>query len=138
MNELSPNQIKAATLLVTGMKSKDIATEIGVTPETISIWKRYKEFIFFTNKLRQEYVDSMVDKLRNNTINAMDTLNNLASNAESEETRRKAAKDILDMTGIQKYDGYIYYGIGLKSEAELAEKIKSDKAKKSLLDSLKY
>ena len=138
MDKLNPKQIQAAVLLITGMKSKDIATKVGVTPETISVWKRYKEFIFLTNNLRQEYVDSIVDKLRNSTINAMETLNNLALSAESEETRRKAAKDILDMTGIQKYDGYIYYGIGLKSEAELAEKIKSDKARKSLLDSLKY
>lgn len=137
MNELSPNKIQAATLLVTGMKSKDIATKIGVTPETISIWKRDKEFIFFTNKLRQEYVNSVVDKLRDNTINAMDTLNNLALNAESEETRRKAAKDVLDMAGIQKYDGFLYCGIGPKTEAELADKEKRDKAAKSLFDSFK-
>ena len=44
MSTLTPTQIKAATLLVSGQKAKDVASEIMCTPETISHWKKKPEF----------------------------------------------------------------------------------------------
>lgn len=104
MDTLKPNQIKAATLLVSGMTGKDVASAINCTPETICHWKKETEFKALLNSLRMELLEEGRERLRGSIADAMDTLRDIMGNSENQEVRRKAAMDILRMSG---FDGDI-------------------------------
>ena len=102
MDTLTPNKIKAATLLVSGMTGKDVASEINCTPETICHWKNEPEFKALLNSLRKEVLEQGRERLRGSVMDAMDTLRDIMANSENQEARRKAAMDVLRMSG---FDG---------------------------------
>ncbi|WP_153146852.1 hypothetical protein [Dechloromonas sp. H13] len=69
---LTPSQLKAAELLTVGKIAKDVAKIVGVTPETISIWKRKPAFRALCQEMRLLAL--------NNTIAEINSLNSLAEN----------------------------------------------------------
>ena len=119
MVELSPKQTKAATLLASGMKSKDVASEIDCTPETISKWKKIPEFEAFLNQLRTELVEHSMQLLRNSVPDAIQTLNDIMKNSKSEEMRKKIAVDILKMAGMETDGKGCGAGIGKTNPADI-------------------
>lgn len=102
METLNPNQIQAAILLVSGKSSKDTASAINCTPETICHWKQEPRFKALLNSLRIELLEQGRERLRSSVVDAMDTLRDIMANSENQESRRKAAMDILRMCG---FDG---------------------------------
>lgn len=54
---LSPNQIKAIELLLTGKSNNDIAFELGIDRSTLYRWKQEPEFIVEMNKQINEYTE---------------------------------------------------------------------------------
>lgn len=95
MKKLSDNQIKAAHLIASGMKSKDVASAVNVTPETISTWKRIPTFEAYYNGLREEVMTSSLEKLRGLFGKAVDTVGDHLDASKSDMVRLKAAQVIL-------------------------------------------
>lgn len=94
---MASNMEKAITLMVrTNMTQREIAKEIDVSEETISRWKKKKEF----NKQKLEEERIFLGDLSSKSIQTMEKL----LNARSELVRFNAAKDILDRTGHKPID----------------------------------
>jgi transcriptional regulator with XRE-family HTH domain len=92
---LKPQQLAAATHLAAGMSGCKIAALVGVTPETISRWKRNSDFAAHLNSLKAEALETDRERLRNLRGKAVDALEELVSSS-SDATRLQAAKFILD------------------------------------------
>lgn len=130
-SQLSPKQISAITLLALGKTQADVAKELGVTPETISVWCKNLEFEASLNCIKKEALDNTIERLQSSSINAAIELENIALKGKSEEVRRKACLDILDIVGIKTpANGTFAWNIGAKTEdmleVERFEKMKSD------------
>jgi len=94
---LNGKQKKCIEMLVSGdMSQNEIAKALGVNPGTISDWKKKEEF-------REEY--SRANKIVINSIvpKAVQTVSSLL-NADSEQVRLAAAKDVLDRAGYKAQD----------------------------------
>ncbi|MDO9454139.1 MAG: hypothetical protein Q7J29_14975 [Stagnimonas sp.] len=106
MANLTDKQLCAARVLAEGGLCKDAATAADVTPETISAWKKQTSFQHYANALRNEKHKAARDALRTQALVAIETLGALMASAKSQETRRKAAVDVLTLMGhgnIQTY-----------------------------------
>ena len=91
---LTKKQINCLGLLVSAeLTQKQIAAEIKVSEQTICAWKKDPEFIDEYNKLMRTTVRSVAAK-------AFKTLTSLLD-ADSEQVRLNAAKDILDRAGFK-------------------------------------
>lgn len=91
---LSKKQIKCLGLLVSAeMTQKQIAAEIKVSEQTICAWKKDAEFIEGYNNLMRSTVRSVSAKALKTLVSLLD--------AESEQVRLNAAKDILDRAGFK-------------------------------------
>jgi hypothetical protein len=138
MGKLKPNQVQAAILLVSGKSSKDVASAINCTPESITHWKKIPEFEALLNQLRKELIENGRELLRDSIKKAVSTLQDLMVNADSDEVKRKAAVDVLRMNGfdadIETAKFRFMWGIGMtttdgvlneqKSVADLAKLLK--------------
>jgi hypothetical protein len=58
MEGVSPRQVLAARMLIEGRLGKDVAAEIGVSPETISRWRHRPEFEALMRELLRDTVDA--------------------------------------------------------------------------------
>jgi AcrR family transcriptional regulator len=79
---------------------QEIAHRLKITPQTLTNWKKKKEF----NDLIDEFLDAMIDEqlreLKRITNKATRTLEKLLD-AKSEMVRLNAATDILDRVGLK-------------------------------------
>jgi transposase-like protein len=101
MKVLSKKQIEAARLIAEGdLLMQEIAHRLKITPQTLTNWKKKKEF----NDLIDEFLDAMIDEqlreLKRITNKATRTLEKLLD-AKSEMVRLNAATDILDRVGLK-------------------------------------
>jgi hypothetical protein len=74
---INNKQIAAARMLAQGKRAKTVAAELGVSPETISRWRREHAFIAMQNELHGEAHDDARDRLRAVVNDAVDVLQNL-------------------------------------------------------------
>ncbi len=74
MGELKPKQEQAAILLASGMSGKETAENLGITPETVSQWKKDPHFQAFKNRLRLETVERTRELLRSLSVKALKRL----------------------------------------------------------------
>ncbi len=95
IEDLTPNQLKAATLLAAGRPCRATAKKCSVTPETISHWKRDPDFQAHLNRLKSDAVEDARERLRNLNDRAVGVLEDLLASA-SESIRLRAAQYILD------------------------------------------
>ena len=93
MNELSPQQSKAALLLAVGTPCKDVAREVCVTPQTISVWRSDREFQLYVQRLQWDLLRDQQNQLR---IEARTWM----LNAKSKSIRLRAALANLTGTGV--------------------------------------
>lgn len=94
---LNKKQKKCIELLVSGdMSQNEIAKTIGVIPGTISDWKNKDEFREEYERANKIVINSIVPK-------AVQTVKSLL-NANSEQVRLAAAKDVLDRAGYKAQD----------------------------------
>lgn len=106
MKELTDKQRQAAQMLASGSLCRDAAEAVSVAPETISAWKAQPAFKAYCEGLRMEMHYAARDALRAKSMAAVEVLGQLLTSAKSEDVRRKAAVDILNLMGhadIQKY-----------------------------------
>jgi len=136
MSTLSPIQIKAATLLASGQKAKDVASEIICTPETISHWKKKPEFEAYLNQLRQDLLEQGRELLRSSVADAMTTMRDIVTNSKTDEVRRKAAMDILRMSGLDGDQKSYGAGIGKTEASEIIKDRKFAAKQAEIIDSL--
>jgi len=131
--EVTPKQVKAISLLVTGMTGREVAKKVGVSYQTVSEWNNDPVFSVYVNQLKQEALDEARDKLRGLALEAVNSLQDLMINAKNEEVRRKASLNILEMTGLLNPNSGLYgFGIGPTS----LSKYKSDEDYKRQIEKL--
>lgn len=124
MNKLTPKQLKAIPLMAQGMSGKEIAEEVSVTPQTVSEWKKLPAFMASVNSLRKEALSSARCQLQQTPNKAIQTLIDLMDNSANDETRRKAALDILRLNGFEpgKDENYAR-GIGPTNVEDMTHKM---------------
>lgn len=97
---LSPSQGQAVLLLASGRTGRQVADTVGVTPETVSRWRKQPSFEAELNRIRQELIQVGVEKLRQAVGQAVDGLIELTGPDSPPETRRRACLDVLSLTSI--------------------------------------
>ncbi|MEP1471954.1 MAG: helix-turn-helix domain-containing protein [Halieaceae bacterium] len=100
VENLSCKKLQAIPLLAKGTNGKKVAEIIDVSAQTISEWKNDPVFEAALNSTKWEILKSAVDKLRAGAALAAEELTNIIQHAESDETRRKACLDVLNLVGI--------------------------------------
>ncbi len=100
MNKLSDKQLRATELLASGKLGREVAQQLGVTPETISHWKKLAAFEAQYNSVRREVQRSTVNSLQAASGLAVNTLVDLMKGARSDETKRRAAVNVLELLGL--------------------------------------
>lgn len=121
---LSDKQLLAIPLIAAGKKAKLVASEIEVTPQTLSEWNKNPEFVACLNQVRMEMLDSAVSQLRCCADKVLSELIRLATSAENEEVRRKACVELLEMLGIKHPQSGVYgWGVGATHPAEAKKEI---------------
>ncbi len=123
MNNLSVKQLKAIPLLAQGQTGKQVSKEISVAPQTICEWKKLPEFIAQVNEFTMETLEKARAGLQCSTVTAVAVLSDLAENSKSDETRRKAALDILRMTG---FDAGLHESFGWGVGSRTSEGVRSE------------
>lgn len=94
---LNEKQMKAAKMLASGdYLQKDIAKVLKVSEATVTNWKKNSEFA----KLYEQEVNNNLKYLSHDALSTMKKL----LNANNENVRYSAAKDILDRTGFKGID----------------------------------
>ena len=116
---LTSKQIHAAGLIALGMTKRIIAEEVGVTPQTISVWSASDEFEALINQFKMQSLEDARDRIRARSGSAVDTIRDLMDKGEKEAVRLQAARTVLDVTGISNPERWAF-GIGPTS----AERIK--------------
>ncbi|HEY3698637.1 MAG TPA: phBC6A51 family helix-turn-helix protein [Spongiibacteraceae bacterium] len=95
---LSSKHMQAALLLASGMQSKDVAEQLGVTQATLCNWKHYEEFEAYKNAILREMFNKQFESLLRLNIAALETLKTLLDTG-SENTKLQAAKITLSAAG---------------------------------------
>lgn len=91
------NMEKAIKLMVwTNKSQREIAKELDVQEETVSRWKKHKDFDSIRQREEREYLGDLAAP-------ALRTMKELLK-AKSELVRYNAASDILDRTGYKPTD----------------------------------
>ncbi|UTH14758.1 phBC6A51 family helix-turn-helix protein [Macrococcus equipercicus] len=94
---MNSKQLKAVTLMFEGvLTQKEIASELKVTEQTITNWKKKQEFKDALLEVERDYLKGLTPK-------ALKTMEKLLD-AKSELVRYNAASDILDRTGHKPTD----------------------------------
>ena len=121
MKDLSAKQLRAITLIAEGKTGKEVAVEVSVAPQTVSEWRKSPLFVAELNNFRMELLETARSALQHAPNLAVATLVELAESSDNPETRRKAALDILRMSGFEPghYEAYAW-GIGQRT-VEAAE-----------------
>lgn len=116
--QLSPNQEKAALLLATGMKQKDVATNTDVTPATLCNWRQMPEFNAAMNRNLTIMLGGARDRLIGLSGATVDSLNDLL-NSENEHIKLQACKIALSANGLvgDNERSFMRYGWGIAPEA---------------------
>jgi hypothetical protein len=125
MNKFSAKQCKAINLLAKGNTGRDVAKELSVTPQTVCEWKKKPDFVAQVNKLKMEGLETARTALQHSSNVAVEALIEIAKESNSDETRRKAALDILRLNGFEAglHESFAW-GIGPKTAKEVEHKMK--------------
>lgn len=120
MKQLSDKQQTAARLLASGQLGREVAEAVEVAPPTLSLWRGLPEFMAYYNALRNEIHLAARDALRARSVKAVDTLGDLLRDEYPPETRRRAARDILDLMGHGDLQSY-YLEVGCEDATLLGK-----------------
>jgi len=125
---LTIKQETAALLIASGMKMKDVAAKVNVSPATISNWRRLAGFIAEVNRNKQSMLDASRDKLCLLVTAAMEVMERLLE-CDNDNVRLQACKLIFSANGLIG-DGersMIRYGLGIGPTTEIGVRIESEK-----------
>lgn len=94
---LSPEQVECLDLMINSkLSQKQIAKQIKMSEQTICNWKKDAEFMAQYNKLLRSSLQSVAGKAVRTLVSLLD--------ADSEQVRLNAAKDVLDRAGFKPED----------------------------------
>jgi transposase len=121
---LNEKQVLVLQCLSLGMKAKDAAKKVGVTPETISTWNRSYEFRAERNRLRAEAIEGTRDTLRWAGRAAAETLVELAAPGHPAMVRLRAAVHLLQLVreDSDKVGGYTVQDVKYDDQYEKLRK----------------
>ena len=101
---LQPEQSQAIAEILTGKTDQDIADAVGVTRQTVNIWRNHNAlFIAELNQQRATIWASQIDRLRGLVCGAIDTLGEAVHDEDPKEARA-AAVHILKACGLYGRD----------------------------------
>lgn len=100
MSNLSEKQVQAIAHLATGMRKKDVAQKLDVTPETISNWLAKPDFYKELNQVKLDALKATRDQMQALATTAVQTFSHLMTDAQSDAVRLKAAHTVLETIGI--------------------------------------
>jgi len=106
MTKLTPKQTSAVLLLASGKTAREVAKQIGVTPETISHWRRQPSFAACLNRTCWGLLEAGRDRLRGAADQAAQKLVELMDTTESDEVKRKVCLDILEISRLEEPYGW--------------------------------
>ena len=128
-SNLSPQQVKAITLLAMGKSSKEVAKDLGVSPQSVCKWRKSPHFQAQLNTLKWEALNSARDLLRAAAKDAVVGLVDTAKNSKSDETKRKACRDIIELVGLSDPKSKLYgWGLGPTNPKKVIENASIKKA----------
>ncbi len=117
---LNDRQLQAVYLTVQGWPGVAIAEEIGVTPQTISEWRRLPAFQAACNRFRQDTFTSVRDGLREAGMTAVEALTEVMKDGPA-SARVAAASRVLDLLNVADLQtGGM--DIGLEDAAKIEER----------------
>ena len=90
---------KAALLIATGMKLKDVAKECKVCPQTLSGWRSTAAFQILCNCIQSNILMAAKAKLLSLSSKAVGNLENLLDSSD-EKLNFEVSKEVLKVTGI--------------------------------------
>ena len=134
--KLSPKQQKAITLLASGTSKRETAEAVGVTPQTISEWHRNPDFQAARNALQRDQLDAARTHLQALAKDAASTLSDVMRNADSHETRRRAALDVLEMAGLAGDRDRFGWGIGPDTAAQIEKDARQKEKQDAVFEEL--
>jgi hypothetical protein len=137
ISEINPRQLRAAALLVAGNTARAVAQDIQVTPETISIWKRDPEFQRLLLQFKVEAAAACRDMISSAVVDAAQTLVTLVREGKSDEVRRRAALDVLALSGIRDDSGRLTSRTFEEAELQKTEEAEAEEHKRALLAELR-
>ncbi len=114
MNKLSTKQLRAAQLEAMGLKAKDIAKKLGITPQTISAYRRLDEYQVIVSKCAHASLRAAQLKLLESSTQAVDVILTMMLYAD-DKTKLQAATTVLNYIGVAE----VQKKIGVTSIAEL-------------------
>ena len=114
MNELTKRHVKAAFLEASGKKAVEIAEGLGVTPQTISNYRRLDEYNVLVSKILNATLRASQMRLIEGSHKAVDTIIK-AMDSDKENIRLRASESLLKMVGMVEVKG----DIGATTIAEL-------------------
>jgi transcriptional regulator with XRE-family HTH domain len=98
LSELKPKQQRAIQLLASGLSGKEVASELGVTPKTISIWHRDVGFSLALAAEQSRQLRELKRRLVGASDLAMAAIVDIIRNCENSSVRLRAATAIIDRT----------------------------------------
>ena len=72
--KLKENQLLAAYLLATGIKTSEILEQLKIRPETLSRWRQDSEFIKAIQSAQETILEEIIDSQKSILILSQDTL----------------------------------------------------------------
>ncbi len=110
MNDQYEKELKAMELLARGRLESEIADILDVTIDDIRDWKERPILGMMINQLRSEALSQSIAAIQSSTPDAVYALRDLAKTSKNDETRRKAACDLIRMAGLEpdSHDTYLW------------------------------
>lgn len=100
IRQLSVEQQNAIDLLITGMTDEEVATQVGVTRQTVNQWRNQNPvFAAELNRRREEAWGVCIDGLRHLQARAVEVLSENLS-ARDPRLRQQAAVQVLKASGL--------------------------------------
>jgi signal transduction histidine kinase len=101
MTELSAKQLQAAILIVGGATITATAAQVEITRVTLHDWlKNNCEFQAHINGLKQDLLDAGRSSLQATVSLAVEVINSILKDGESDVVRLNAAKEVLNRAGL--------------------------------------
>jgi len=113
---LTPKQIQALPLLARGALATEIAAQIDVTVQTVSAWKKDKQFMMAVGALRWEQLYSSITHIQALARVATAGLEKVILEAKDDKARLEACKYVLEVAGINL--GREGFGWNIASDAK--------------------
>ena len=120
--KLSPQQIRAVTLFLSGSKSVSVSDQLGVSPQTLSRWQGEPNFKAVMNRCKWEILSNARQSLQLAADSAVNCLVEIATESDNEELRRRASMDIIRLVGLaDPSNGLFGWGVDPSNANEVIE-----------------